>query len=107
MTKSRKGQFSGRVGFVLFSIFFIVLVSLAANQLRIDSVNCSDPSSLISEPGENATTVDKVVDPANSLVDVFFGCSSQNQVLNGIFTALKAGMIIILLFIVKDLVPFT
>ena len=102
-----KGQLGGKTGFMMFSILFIVVVSTAANQFNVSGINCSDPADLISEPDENATTVDRVLDPANTLVDIFFGCSSSNPIVNGIFVAMSAAFIIILLYIAKDLVPLT
>jgi len=96
-----------KISLVVFTVLFTIIVSTAASNLNVEGINCSDPTSIISEPGDNTTSVVRVIQPANDLVDVFFGCSSSNSIINGIFTALQAGIIIVLLFIGKDLVPFT
>lgn len=96
-----------RISLVFFTVLFTVILSASATYLKVDGVDCTDPSNLISEPDNNVTQVDKVIGQANSVVDVFFGCSSTNPVINGVFLALQAGIIIVLLFIAKDLVPFT
>lgn len=96
-----------RIALVIFTVLFTVIVSTAATEFNVDGINCSDPSNLIQEPGDNTTSVNKVIGQANSVVDVFFGCSSTNTIINGVFIALQAGIIIVLLFIAKDLVPFT
>ncbi|MFB6226293.1 MAG: hypothetical protein ABEJ02_02990 [Candidatus Paceibacteria bacterium] len=102
-----KGQFGSRVGFLVFGVLTIVTLSFVSAELGVDTVNCGDPSDILQQPGENATTVQKVIQPANDLVDVFFGCSSSNTLINGFFVALSAAVILIVLGIAKDLVPFT
>lgn len=105
--KNRKGQFGTRVGFIVFSVMFIVLVSFLATNLNVGGVSCSDPSDQISQPDANSSSFQQVTDSANGLVNVLFGCSSQNQLLNGFFLALQAGMVLVLLMIIKDVIPFT
>ena len=105
--RKRKGFVNSGMQLMTIGILFIVGISFAANLLGLEGVKCSNPDDLLSEPSENATTVEKAIDPANSLVDIFFGCSSENQLLNAIFLSLKAGMVLVLLGIIKDLVPFT
>lgn len=105
--KRRKGFVNDRIQFMIFSILFIVGISSLATFIGVSGVNCSDPANILDKPSDNATTVDRVIGPANDLVNVLFGCSSQNQLLNAVFLSLQAGMILILLFIAKDLVPFT
>jgi len=95
-----------RIGLILFAVLFIVSVSFTANALNVGGINCADPANEITQPS-NSTQLDKVVGAADGLVNVFFGCSSSNPLISGLFIALQAGMIIVLLFIVKDLVPFT
>lgn len=95
-----------RIGLVLFTVLFIVTVSFTANALNVGGINCADPANEITQPS-NSTQLDQVVGAANGVVNVFFGCSSSNALISGLFVALQAGMIIVLLFIVKDLVPFT
>jgi len=107
MRKSRKGQFGSQTGFIVFSVMFIILVSYGANLMNVEGVSCSDPSNLIDQPDENISTFEQVYDSSSGLVDVLFGCSSDNQLLNGFFIALSAGMIVILLSILKDVIPFT
>lgn len=92
---------------VLIGILFFIVVSTMANQFQVSGINCADPSSILSQPSENATTVDKVVGPADDLTDVFFGCSSSNPLVNGVFLSLSGAFVVVLLVIVKDLVPFT
>lgn len=96
-----------RISLVMFTVMFTVLVSFMATAFNIESVNCSDPTDLISEPGEDPTSVDKLISLLNGIVDVFFGCSSSNPLINGVFLALQASIIIVLLVIAKDLVPLT
>ena len=96
-----------RISLVIFTVMFTIVVSSLATTLNVDGINCSDPANLIQEPSENATSVEKVIGPANDIVDVFFGCSSTNEIVNGLFLSLQAGIIIVLLFIAKDLVPLT
>lgn len=96
-----------KISLVVFTVMFVIIISTGATWLNVDGVNCSDPANLITEPGDNTTSVDKVITQANGVVDVFFGCSSTNPTVNGFFLALQAGMIIVLLLIAKDLVPFT
>lgn len=96
-----------KISLVVFTVLFIVTASTMANFFQVDGVNCTDPSNILEQPPSNATTVDKVVEPANDVVSVFFGCSSSNSLLNGVFLSLQAGIIIVLLFIVKDVIPFT
>jgi len=96
-----------RIALVVFTVLFTIIVSSMTSFLSVDGIDCTDPSTLIEQPGNNATTVDKVIDPANDVVNVFFGCSSTNPVIDGVFLALQAGIVIVLLFIAKDLVPFT
>lgn len=102
-----KGQFGSRVGLLVFGVLTIVTLSFASAELGVETVDCSNPSDIVAEPGENATTVEKVITPANDLVDVFFGCSSSNPLINGFFVALSAAVVLIVLGIAKDLVPFT
>lgn len=96
-----------RISLVIFTVLLTIVISTAANQFHVDGISCSDPNNIIEQPSENATTIDRVIGPANDIVDVFFGCSSQNPLVNGFFVSLQAGIIIVLLFIAKDLVPFT
>lgn len=102
-----KGQFGGRIGFIVVSVMFIVAVSFLATNLNVDGVNCSDPSNEISQPDANTSTFTQVADSANGLTNILFGCSSSNQLLNGFFLALQAGMVLIVLMILKDVIPFT
>lgn len=100
-------MFGSRVGFIVFSVMFIVLVSFISVSLSVDGVSCSDPSDQISEPDANSSTFDQVTGSANGLTNILFGCSSQNQLLNGLFLALQAGMVLVILMILKDVIPFT
>jgi len=102
-----KGQFSGRVGFIVTSVMFIIAISFLAVNLNVDGVSCSDPADQISQPDANTSTFTQVTDSANGLVNILFGCSSSNSLLNGLFLALQAGMVLIVLMILKDVVPFT
>lgn len=95
-----------RIGLVIFTVLFIVTISYTANQLNVSGISCSDPGQEISQPS-NSTNLQNVVGTAEGVVNVFFGCSSSNPLISGLFIALQAGMIIVLLFIVKDLVPLT
>lgn len=101
-----KGQFSSQIGFVVFAVMFIVAIGYGATWFKVDGVTCGDPTGTLSTPA-NSTALDSVLDTANDLTSTVFGCSSTNQLLNGFFTALKAGIILVFLMIIKDLVPFT
>lgn len=102
----RKGFFGSQVGFLFFGVMFIVFISLGATALDIDGVNCGNAAESLSPP-ENSTNLESALTSADGLVTIFFGCSSTNNALNGFFTALKAGVVLIFLYIIKDLVPFT
>jgi hypothetical protein len=96
-----------KIALVLFATMFVVLTSFMATELGVEGINCSDPADLVTEPGTNTTSVSKIIDAGNSVVDIFFGCSSSNPLVNGLFISLQVGMIIVLLYLAKDLVPFT
>jgi len=96
-----------RISLVLFAVLFVVVVSFASTSLSVEGIECSDPGNLISQPDANSTTVNEVTSSASGILDVFFGCSSQNPLINGFFLALQASIIIVLLMIIKDLIPLT
>lgn len=96
-----------RISLVVFGVFFTVMISFTSTALNVDGISCSDPSELITQPDANETTVSEVTSNVQGLVNVFFGCSSSNPVVNGFFLALQAGIIIIILFILKDVIPLT
>lgn len=98
---------SSKISLVIFTVLFTVIVTSITSFLGVGGIDCSDPKDLIEKPPENATTFDNAISSGNAIVDVFFGCSSSNTVINGIFLSLQAGIVIVLLFILKDVIPFT
>lgn len=97
----------GKISLVIFTVLFTIIVSSMTGFLGVDGIDCTDPSELIQQPPENSSTFDTAIDSGNNVIDVFFGCSSTNPIINGIFLALQAGIIFVLLFILKDVIPFT
>jgi len=98
---------SSKISLVIFTVLFTVIVSSMTAFLGIGGITCTDPSEIIEEPPENASTFETAIDSGNKVIDVFFGCNSENPVINGLFLSLQAGIIIVLLFILKDVIPFT
>lgn len=100
-------MFGTRVGFIVFSVMFIVTASFLATSLDVEGIECDDPEELITQPDANTSTFQEISTQANGLTSVLFGCSSTNQLLNGFFLALQGGMVLVLLMILKDVIPFT
>lgn len=98
---------NSKISLVIFTVLFTIVISSVASFANVDGISCGNPTDLISQPDENITTFETAIDSGNSIVDVFFGCTSTNPIINGIFLSLQAGIVIVLLFILKDVIPFT
>jgi hypothetical protein len=96
---------ASRVGFVVFGLLFFSTVSFFGEVLEVDAITCGDTD--VSNPGADVSTFDQIVSSLDNIMNLFFGCSAQNEVVSGLFTALGAGMVIVVLSILKDVIPFT